>query len=1184
MPLAGDASRYLRSNAVVRASRIARRLTESVLPKRSPLVSVVVPVYNVERYLASCLESVLAQTWSRLEVIVVNDGSTDSSRSIVEEFAQNDRRLRIVDQPNAGLGAARNTGVCHARGQYLTFVDSDDEVPPTAYELMVTSLERSGSDVAIGKMVRLRGDTEAPMEWAENLHSETREGVRVGDFPRILRDFYSPNKMYRTGFWRSHDFSFREGVLFEDQPLITDIYCRAGTVDVLRETTYRWRVRDDRSSLSQSLYNVPRIQARQHAILLTRDVVESRAPHLRSAWHWSLVDHHLPNYLSESALAGPEVLQASVDMVRALLAPAQVLAVPWCSAQNRVICYLASRHGPAAVSEFVAANGRDVRRFPVEVVAGRPTAVLPLFGSSTFPVPDECFALSEEQMVLRRWVTSVRWAGPHEVEVRGRAYLEMLSLDRFPTSIKILCVDRGTREVVRAVPTSPLSPPEFFGPPPNHRHVSYAGADFRARVDIRPLVETLAPNSERRSWDLVVQVSTAGVTKSGDLSAVSMPAMSGTELLHDVDAQTLATARIGSQGRPCSITAWRPGHIVGDVSGDERALDLEVCSPGARNARRWSLLDLSTGSRRPLAVVRDSDPTRVHLRVESPPAHWRVEALERFRQTPVAISQQLTTRLATTRIEVVRSPESLAAFRTPRQSAVVDRISTNNCGLSFHGRLPGFATRELRLSLVSKRLSSTTVTCKLDESGEFEALVPFEFEEWGVRHSGVLPVGGYRLSLTDSAGTPVAWQLTENTHPPAVISTSRLLAHAFRQRNQFTLRVLRPGGLWRVSAPELRELEAGWHSPDRKLRAAVFFQCLRGEVASDSQAQIHAVLRRRHPDLSLIWGVSDHTVSVPDGAEVVVRETPEWFDAIGTSRWICVNHELPRGFVKATGQIVIQTYHGHPFKLMGKARWRAQGLGDEAIERALDAARSWDYLLAPSPAAAAMYAEQFPTGVRMLQVGHPRNDGLVASDADQVRERTRKLLGIEEDEVAVLYAPTWRDYATTNAWRSRMVDFLDPQELADQLQPGHKLLVRGHPAHQRHPFRSGSSATALEVTDYPEINELILASDIGVFDYSSIRFDYSVTRKPMIFFVPDEQIYLSAVGSLIDYTETTPGPRVHDVSSLRAAILEVTRWRFDFAEQYEQFLSRFNPLDDGQAAERLVQAVFGEGAIEDMDA
>src|SRR5215217_4698126 len=123
--------------------------------RRMPRISVVVPIYDVESYLATCLQSLARQTVRDLEVIMVDDGSTDGSRALAERFACHDRRFHLLTQSNGGLGKARNAGSELASGEFLAFVDSDDVLPHDAYERLLGALDRTGSDFATGNVQRL---------------------------------------------------------------------------------------------------------------------------------------------------------------------------------------------------------------------------------------------------------------------------------------------------------------------------------------------------------------------------------------------------------------------------------------------------------------------------------------------------------------------------------------------------------------------------------------------------------------------------------------------------------------------------------------------------------------------------------------------------------------------------------------------------------------------------------------------------------------------------------------------------------------------------------------------------------------------------------------------------------------------------------------------------------------------
>ncbi|HEX8344132.1 MAG TPA: glycosyltransferase, partial [Actinoplanes sp.] len=210
----------------------------------SSVLSVVVPIYNVAPYLDECLSSIAAQYHTGLEVIMVDDGSTDDSAAIAAEFAGRDPRFRLVSQPNAGLGAARNAGAAVATGDYLMFVDSDDVLPPYAAETLIGSLELTGSDFACGNVMRLttRGVHQSGLH--RNAFDTTRLRTHVSEHPALLDDRTAWNKVFHRRFFDAHELRFPEGVLYEDTPVIVPAHVLAKSVDVLQIPVYYWRERE----------------------------------------------------------------------------------------------------------------------------------------------------------------------------------------------------------------------------------------------------------------------------------------------------------------------------------------------------------------------------------------------------------------------------------------------------------------------------------------------------------------------------------------------------------------------------------------------------------------------------------------------------------------------------------------------------------------------------------------------------------------------------------------------------------------------------------------------------------------------------------------------------------------------------------------------------------------------------
>jgi CDP-glycerol glycerophosphotransferase len=360
---------------------------------------------------------------------------------------------------------------------------------------------------------------------------------------------------------------------------------------------------------------------------------------------------------------------------------------------------------------------------------------------------------------------------------------------------------------------------------------------------------------------------------------------------------------------------------------------------------------------------------------------------------------------------------------------------------------------------------------------------------------------------------------------------------------------------------------------------AVFFRSLYGEVANDSGAALHHELRRRRPDLTLYWSVHDHSVRVPDGGIPLVEGTREWHERLGGARFVVVNVHQPMWYRKPAGQVMIQTFHGYPYKGMGQDWWARSGLPESRISSFLDRARDWDHLVSPSAYATPKLLEAFfrpedAEKVDVVEVGYPRNDILLSEEGDQVRARTRAVLGIEDHQTAVLYAPTFRDYLSNDGMTAKGVKFFDPRAAADALGPSFVVLVRGHAFNARAGLRRVEGDRVVDVTYYPDVTDLCLASDAAVLDYSSLRFDYALLRKPMVFLVPDEREYHENRPAIMPFRPTAPGPRVATTGEVVRALKDLKGLRKRNAERVEQFVATYMEREDGHAAARVVDRVF----------
>lgn len=287
---------------------------------RTPLLSVVVPFFNVAPYIQECLDSVRLQDMTDLEVVCVDDGSTDESLHIAEQVAATDDRFRIVRQPNGGLGPARNTGTAAATGKYITYVDSDDIVAPHAYARLVGSLEQTGSVIAAGNARRFRTLATAEQSWT---HREPfrveRIGTSIHKHPALVQDRMVWNKVYARSLVDRLGIPF-PAIHYEDYPFTLPAYLAADRVDVLPDTVYYWRIRDSGDSITQQLAHLDNLtdRVRSAHMVLDEVLVGNATSEIRSRLTTYLMTIDLVAIAGALALVPPRSREAVGAMGRAL--------------------------------------------------------------------------------------------------------------------------------------------------------------------------------------------------------------------------------------------------------------------------------------------------------------------------------------------------------------------------------------------------------------------------------------------------------------------------------------------------------------------------------------------------------------------------------------------------------------------------------------------------------------------------------------------------------------------------------------------------------------------------------------------------------------------------------------------------------------------------------------------------
>ena len=207
-------------------------------------ISVIVPVYNVEAYLSKCITSILEQSFSEYEIIIINDGSEDNSGRIAEEFAEKyPEKVVYIKQKNKGLGGARNTGIYKAKGEYLLFVDSDDFIAPVTLENVYIKIEKEHADLLLFDFYRVSEDYES-LDRDYGCFGAAKE-FTLESYPEILFDNPSSwNKLYHRHLFLDTGIEFPEKVWYEDLCTTLKIYTKARKIVYLKDAFYYYYQRD----------------------------------------------------------------------------------------------------------------------------------------------------------------------------------------------------------------------------------------------------------------------------------------------------------------------------------------------------------------------------------------------------------------------------------------------------------------------------------------------------------------------------------------------------------------------------------------------------------------------------------------------------------------------------------------------------------------------------------------------------------------------------------------------------------------------------------------------------------------------------------------------------------------------------------------------------------------------------
>jgi CDP-glycerol glycerophosphotransferase len=246
---------------------------------KKALVSIIVPIYNTEQYLRDSLDCLCNQTLEDIEIICINDASTDNCPEILNEYALKDSRITILEnETSMGPSICRNMGLDIASGEYITFYDSDDRIDLDAYEKLYEFSKRYNHDVTVFNAIRINDrDRQSPsILHSVSITGETFTETSILEHEELVYDTTSWNKFIKADFFNAHNFRFAEGRVYQDILFSMQLFCSSDCVGICPNVNYYWRIRGKNSkSITQTVFNTKNLHDRIFIITETIKVIKS---------------------------------------------------------------------------------------------------------------------------------------------------------------------------------------------------------------------------------------------------------------------------------------------------------------------------------------------------------------------------------------------------------------------------------------------------------------------------------------------------------------------------------------------------------------------------------------------------------------------------------------------------------------------------------------------------------------------------------------------------------------------------------------------------------------------------------------------------------------------------------------------------------------------------------------------
>lgn len=1155
-------------------------------------ISVIIPVYNVQEFLEECVDSVLAQTINNrslddgydrnLQILLIDDGSTDNSGEMAKEYAEKYENVEYIYEENQGLGHARNYGCEFAEGDYIVFLDSDDFVPPKAYERMYNAAIRDGSDYVVGGVWRFN----SRINWIAKIHktvfSTTKELTHISKTPELFYDTTAWNKLIKRSFWQENGFKFEEGRLYEDIPVIIPMHFKAEKASIVYETCYMWRLREGKSkSITQTTDDIKTLEDRLFVMgkvdEFFKENVKDPEMHRIKDIKWLEIDLMLfvEKLNSVAKEDSTELIKGMQEYISNNIDPE---------------CFKYLNEFDSLKYEYLMNNDfeRLVKLINFEKDDMKTTKVfeenshIMIEGDKDF-LKESPFCIDKfirEYKKKVRYLQDVKYRKDH-IMVQGFTIVPGLKdIDFSDREFSFQLVNSETRKKMplehddinineKNLPTFRIPYGDSF---------SYKAGGYKFYIPYSAFKDNPDFYGENRimisfkqgdvTYNYFAGVAKANVRIHSDLKAKLVDDTYfyikydfNNELIINISSVKNSADKIDvAENRLTVHTPEYHGKMYlvyeKDSINPERKIELDYDEES-------SIYSLDVDE------IRETIG-RLYYENGQPVIHKEKELLTfscekgqvvvnaiRDYQYKICKGDHLTM------VSKIHQDKNLFTLDTQLKSTVLGDRKLKSAKL--------FTKDEKVLEdfvLATGEISGSKEDYKPD--GQHDIIFKLDFTNKEVVRN--LYHGFHDIYVKyDFGDVTFVTSLYLKKHYSKLCTVNVFHYKVYRSKlSTLRIQVTRKWRRWENSAMKRKNNEGMKYKLMRKLpinKKRILFESWWGEKYHCNPRYLYEYIDKNHPEYECVWSLNDEHTPINGNGKRVRKNTLKYFYYLATSKYFVNNVNFQDHYVKRDGQIEIATMHGTPLKTLGfdvPGELETKKKEENFTRRC----SRWNYLTVQSDFVADVTKSCYHYDKELLKVGYPRTDILFTKNNEKDINEIKEKLGLPLDKKVILYAPTWRI-------RNKFDLMLDLKSFKKNLSDDYVLILRIHPFAVKGWDQPETDDFVYDFSAFDSAEELYLVSDLLITDYSSVMFDYAILDRPIILFTYDMEEYKDKLrGMYIDIREHKPGPILYTSEEVEDAIINIDETEKEFKVFRDKFREKFNQYECEDSSKKVFERMF----------